>query len=180
MDNLVVLGLGSNSCLCVNGEEFSPVQILKLACQELQKILKPKTAKFSSIYKTKAMYYENQQDFYNMVVCGEYEKSAFDLLKEINQIEAILGRNRDKEIFKGPRTLDIDIELFKNSVIKTKKLEIPHKNLTERQFVLIPLLEILPKCAEPISEVFYSDYLQKLPDQGVVYFSSSPLWFLIN
>ena len=72
-----------------------------------------------------------------MVVCGEYEKSAFDLLKEINQIEAILGRNRDKEIFKGPRTLDIDIELFKNSVIKTKKLEIPHKNLTERQFVLI-------------------------------------------
>ena len=68
MDNLVVLGLGSNSCLSVNEEEFSPVQILKLACQELQKILKPKTAKFSSIYKTKAMYYENQQDFYNMVV----------------------------------------------------------------------------------------------------------------
>ena len=184
MNNLVVLGLGSNSCLSVNEEEFSPVQILKLACQELQRILKPKTTKFSSIYKTKAMYYENQQDFYNMVVCGEYEKSAFDLLKEINQIEAILGRNRDKEIFKGPRTLDIDIELFKNLVkqddflfdfIKDYQLEIPHKNLTERQFVLIPLLEILPKCAEPISEVFYSDYLQKLPDQGVVYFSSSPL-----
>lgn len=175
MDNLVVLGLGSNSSLFVHGEEIFPVQILKLACQELEKILVPKTTKFSSIYKTKAMYYENQQDFYNMVVCGEYEKSAFELLKEINQIETDLGRNRSKEIFKGPRTLDIDIELFKNSVIKTKKLEIPHKNLTERQFVLIPLLEILPKCAEPINGVFYSDCLQNLPDQGVRYFSSCPL-----
>ena len=175
MDNLVVLGLGSNSSLFVNAEELSPVEILKLACKELEKILVPKTTKFSSIYKTKAMYYENQQDFYNMVVCGEYEKSAFELLSQINQIEAALGRNREKEIFKGPRTLDIDIELFKNSVIKTEKLEIPHKNLQERQFVLIPLLEIFPKCAEPINGVFYSTYLQNLPDQGVKFFSKFPL-----
>ena len=175
MSELVVLGLGSNSVLKQKEKEFSPVEILTFACSELEKILEPKTAKFSSIYKTKAMYYENQQDFYNMVVCGEYEKSAFELLSQINQIEADLGRNREKEIFKGPRTLDIDIELFKNSVIKTEKLEIPHKNLQERQFVLIPLLEIFPKCAEPINGVFYSTYLQNLPDQGVKFFSKFPL-----
>ena len=175
MSELVVLGLGSNSVLKSEEKEFSPVEILQFACSELEKILEPKTAKFSSIYKTKAMYYENQQDFYNMVVCGYYQNSPEELLKQVNQIEAAYGRNREKEIFKGPRTLDIDIELFGNQIVKTEKLEIPHKNLQERQFVLIPLLEIFPKCAEPISGAFYSDYLQNLPDQGVKFFSKFPL-----
>ena len=175
MSELVVLGLGSNSVLKSEEKEFSPVEILQFACSELEKILEPKTAKFSSIYKTKAMYYENQQDFYNMVVCGYYQNSPEELLKQVNQIETIYGRNREKEIFKGPRTLDIDIELFGNQIVKTENLEIPHKNLKERQFVLIPLLEIFPKYAEPISGAFYSDYLQNLPDQGVKFFSKFPL-----
>ena len=174
MSELVVLGLGSNSVLKSEEKEFSPVEILQLVCSELEKILEPKTAKFSSIYKTKAMYYENQQDFYNMVVCGFYQNSPEELLKQVNQIEANFGRNREKEIFKGPRTLDIDIELFGNQIVKTENLEIPHKNLKERQFVLIPLLEIFPKYAEPISGAFYSDYLQNLPDQGVKFFSKFP------
>ena len=55
MSELVVLGLGSNSVLKSEEKEFSPVEILQLACSELEKILEPKTAKFSSIYKTKAM-----------------------------------------------------------------------------------------------------------------------------
>lgn len=177
MSELVVLGLGSNSVLKSEEKEYSPVEILQFACSELEKILEPKTAKFSSIYKTKAMYYENQQDFYNMVVCGFYQNSPEELLKQVNQIEAIYGRNREKEIFKGPRTLDIDIELFGNKIVKTENLEIPHKNLKERQFVLIPLLEIFPKYAEPISGAFYSDYLQNLPDQGVKFFSKFPFWF---
>ena len=177
MSELVVLGLGSNSIFKSEDKEFSPVEILKLACLELEKILEPKTAKFSSIYKTKAMYYENQQDFYNMVVCGYYQNSPEELLKQVNQIETIYGRNREKEIFKGPRTLDIDIELFGNQIVKTEKLAIPHKNLKERQFVLIPLLEIFPKYAEPISGAFYSDYLQNLPDQGVKFYSKFPFWF---
>ena len=174
MSELVVLGLGSNSVLKQKEKEISSVEILQLACSELEKILEPKTAKFSSIYKTKAMYYENQQDFYNMVVCGFYQNSPEELLKQVNQIEAKFGRNREKEIFKGPRTLDIDIELLGNQIVKTENLEIPHKNLKERQFVLIPLLEIFPKYAEPISGAFYSDYLQNLPDQGVKFFSKFP------
>ena len=174
MSELVVLGLGSNLVLKSEETEFSSVEILQFACSELEKILEPKTAKFSSIYKTKAMYYENQQDFYNMVVCGFYQNSPEELLKQVNQIEAAYGRNRGKEICKGPRTLDIDIELFGNQIVKTENLEIPHKNLKERQFVLIPLLEIFPKYAEPISGAFYSDYLQNLPDQGVKFYSKFP------
>ena len=84
MSELVVLGLGSNSVLKEKEKEFSPVEILTFACSELEKILEPKTAKFSSIYKTKAMYYENQQDFYNMVVF--YIDSDLSLLSNENTV----------------------------------------------------------------------------------------------
>ena len=100
MSELVVLGLGSNSILKREDKEFSPVEILKFACLELEKILEPKTAKFSSIYKTKAMYYENQQDFYNMVVCGYYQNSPEELLKQVNYTdEEILNVLEDRGFY---------------------------------------------------------------------------------
>ena len=73
------------------------------------------------------------------------------MLDDIHQIEAKFGRNRKKEIRNGPRTLDIDIELFGNQIIKTNTLEIPHIRIKERAFVLKPMLEILPNLADPIT-----------------------------
>lgn len=172
MINKVVLGLGSNRSLEINNEKLSPLIILQQACEQIKKLMINNSCVFSSVYQSKAMYYEDQEDFYNMVVIGDYEKTPEELLTEINKIEYILGRNRDKEIRNGPRTLDIDIELFGNQIINTENLQIPHKKIQERQFVLLPLLEIFPKVAEPISGIFYSEYLKKLPNQGVKYFSS--------
>ena len=117
------------------------------------------------------MYYENQDDFLNMVVCGMYEGEPCELLDKIHRIEANFGRNRQNEIRNGPRTLDIDIELFGKRIINTENLVIPHKKITERQFVLLPLLEILPECAEPISGDLFKDILKKLPDQQVRLFN---------
>ena len=97
---------------------MSPMEILKNACFELNSILA--NSIFSSVYKTKAMYVENQDDFYNMVAYGFVadDLNAFDLLEKIHTIENKYGRNREKEIRFGPRSLDIDIELF---YIKNKK-----------------------------------------------------------
>ncbi len=169
MSQQIVLGLGSNKGLN-DAVEFEPVQILKNAVKELQKIFLPEGFVFSSVYKSKAMYYEDQNDFFNMVVSGLYDGTPQQLLKQINQIEAEFGRNRTKEFRNGPRTLDIDIELFGEQIVNEENLEIPHKKIQERQFVLIPLLEIFPKHAEPISGVLFSDILAKLPDQGVEFF----------
>lgn len=137
--NIVALGLGSN-------KKFSglrPEEILGGAVFELSKILRG--VEISSVYRTKAMYVLDQDDFYNMAMAGFLDEgiSARDLLEKIHEIEASFGRDREKEIRFGPRPLDIDIEFFGNQKISEPDLQIPHPRLKERAFVLIPLLEVL-------------------------------------
>jgi len=140
----VLLGLGSNRSF----NNQSPLELLEGGCKELQNILQK--VEFSSIYKTKAMYVEDQSDFYNMAAIGyvDDEKSPFDLLDEIHIIEAKFGRDRSKEIRFGPRSLDIDIELFGDEEVNTADLQIPHIRAEERAFVLVPALEILKESAD--------------------------------
>ena len=63
-------------------------------------------------------------------------------------IEQQMGRRRSQP--KGPRTIDIDILLFGNSVIHTPQLDVPHVAMHERRFVLEPLAEIAPDLAHPV------------------------------
>lgn len=140
----VLLGLGSNS----DFGELSSLDILKRACHELALYLKNPV--YSSVYVTKAMYVDNQNDFFNMVVLGNIadEITPVELLRFVNEIEAKYGRDRSKEIRFGPRSLDIDIELFGDEAVRSVELEIPHPRLSERAFVLIPALEILDENAD--------------------------------
>lgn len=154
----VVLGLGSN--VSFNG--MSSLEILKSACKDLSNAVSKAT--FSSVYKTRAMYVENQNDFYNMA-CSMYVEDSvdpFDFLKFINFIEAKYGRDRSKEIRFGPRSLDIDIEIFGDKIIQSPILEIPHPRIKERAFVLIPLLEIFSETADKNLREKYSKYLEEL------------------
>ena len=142
----VALGLGSNKGF----EGRSPVQLLGGAVFGLGKLLDGLAC--SAVYKTRAMYYEDQDDFYNMAVLGYVDDgaSAFELLDAIHQIEARLGRDRSKEIRNGPRSMDIDIELYGSQKISAETLIVPHERLKERAFVLVPLVEILAKDADNI------------------------------
>ena len=176
----VVLGLGSNRQLESGDSILPPAEILKASCEKLDKLLKQ--AVFSSVYMTRPMYVEDQCDFYNMVVGGLWEGTARELLSATQTIEAEFGRDRSREIRNGPRSLDIDIELFGSETIKTDDLVVPHPRLLERSFVLVPLLEILGKTADkterernafldaaPDAAVF-EEAQSKLPDQGVRYY----------
>jgi len=158
----VLLGLGSNKTF----QKYSPQELLSVAREELSAIMS--NCVFSSVYRTKAMYVEDQEDFYNMAALGYVDDSAdaFDFLKTINNIEAKYGRNRDKEIRFGPRSLDIDIELFGNEVINTETLQIPHIRIEERAFVLVPALEILTESADEVIREKYSACLNKLKAEG--------------
>ncbi|MBR5933191.1 MAG: 2-amino-4-hydroxy-6-hydroxymethyldihydropteridine diphosphokinase [Treponema sp.] len=140
----VVLGLGSNRSY--NG--IDSMSLLRIAVDRLNEVMDNITV--SSVYRTKPMYVENQDDFYNMVLMGDIH-SEYDpekLLKYIHGLEGFLGRDRKKELRFGPRTMDIDIEFFGDLDVNLPDLEIPHPRITERAFVLQPLLEILPKCAD--------------------------------
>lgn len=158
----VVLGLGSNKTY----SGLSPVELLAGACHDLSLILKNPV--FSSVYRTKAMYVTNQDDFYNMAVTGEVEDDAdpFQFLEQIHKIEERFGRNRLEEIRFGPRSLDIDIERFGNDQINHPDLQIPHIRIKERAFVLIPLLEIFSESADVKIREEYTDSLEILRKKG--------------
>ena len=142
----VALGLGSNkgfggrSCL----------EILGGAVAALADVLEG--LEWSSVYKTRAMYYTDQDDFYNMAVLGFAPDALAPLLllQKTQAIEARFGRDRSQEFRNGPRSLDIDIELFGGQTINAEALTVPHPRLKERAFVLVPIVEILAKDADNI------------------------------
>ena len=72
-----------------------------------------------------------------------------------------MGRRRSQP--KGPRTIDIDILLFGNSVIHTPQLDVPHVAMHERRFVLEPLAEIAPEVRHPVFKRTMRELLQTLP-----------------
>lgn len=146
---------------------MAPQDILGRACAQLRNVLR--SCVFSSVYRTKALYVTEQNDFYNMVVRGSVEDmmTPHGLLDILHRIEALYGRDRDRETRFGPRPLDIDIEMFGNECVNDATLQIPHPRMHERAFVLIPLLEILSDSADADIRDTYTACLRRLPDQGV-------------
>ena len=128
----VILGLGSNR----NYNGLTSLQILSKACTSLSEILSFIT--LSSVYISKPMYYENQDDFYNMALSGFLDDDILPevLLEKIHLIEKEFGRNREKEIRNGPRSLDIDIEYIEGLSLNTENLKIPHPKIIGVKFVL--------------------------------------------
>ena len=104
----------------------------------------------SPMYETKPYGYENQSNFINLAVQIRTGLKPGELLKNLQSIEKKLGRKR--KIKNMPRTIDLDILLYDNKVIKEKGLQIPHKGLFERDFMLIPLLDIAQDIIDPITK----------------------------
>ncbi len=85
-----------------------------------------------------------QDDFRNLVVTGVTSLEPLALLDELQLVEQAFGRDREREIRWGPRPLDIDLLLHGDTVCSTERLTLPHPRITERAFVLVPLLEVMP------------------------------------
>ncbi len=111
----------------------------------------------SRIYETDPVGYTDQPRFWNLVIAVETELSARALLAVIIGIEQAMGRARSFR--NAPRNIDIDILLYDDVVVDEPGLTIPHPRMTERAFVLKPLLELDPKAADPISGQRYRDLL---------------------
>jgi 2-amino-4-hydroxy-6-hydroxymethyldihydropteridine pyrophosphokinase len=154
---LAYLGLGSNV--------GDGVATLRSAFASLQGFLLD--SRLSRLYRSAPMYLADQGDFINAVVCGECSLSPRELLAAVNAVEARFGRDRSRERFKGPRTLDIDILLYGELVLHEEDLVIPHAGLRERRFALEPLLELAPALRDPASGQPYAAVLASLPPQGI-------------
>lgn len=150
------MGLGSN---IGNRESY-----LRAAVKLLKANNSIDVKKISGVYESSPLGYTNQRAFLNAVVEIETSFSPADLFKVCRLIEEFLKRKRD--IKWGPRTIDIDILLFGNEEISTPSLTIPHSEMTKRNFVLAPLLEIAPHLKLPNGDQI-ADYLVVLPAGGI-------------
>ncbi len=154
---VVYLGLGSNV-----GDRFATmIEGLRLLGDVLENL------RASSMYVSAARYVIEQRSFGNCVIRGSTTLGPEALLDAIHGIEGRLGRDRAQELRMGPRSLDIDILLYGLRVIHTKHLSIPHPRMEERQFVLLPLLELAPMLRSPASGTPYAAVSEELGPQGV-------------
>ncbi len=101
----------------------------------------------SSLYRTKPVGYADQPDFVNACALVETSLAPRELLHELLAIERAHGRKRG--IPNGPRTLDLDIILYGDCVIRDADLVIPHPRAEGREFVMKPLREVWPDSVFP-------------------------------
>ncbi len=139
MNNQIFLLLGTN----LGDRKIN----LQLAIDEIEKSVGIIESK-SSVYQTAAWGKLDQPEFHNQVIQTDTRLSAIELLETILSIESKLGRERKEKW--GERLIDIDILLMGDTVIQTERLTIPHPQLANRKFTLVPLVEIAPNFVHPI------------------------------
>jgi len=125
----------------------NPINQILQGFEALNQIPHTVLTKASSLYQSAPIGKLDQPDFINAVAQIETQLSPQELLTALLGIEQQQGRVRT--VSNAPRTLDLDILLFENLKYHTDCLTIPHPRMTERAFVLVPLLEIAPECAIP-------------------------------
>lgn len=108
-------------------------------------------AKISSVYKTEAWGFKSD-DFLNCCIQISTGLNPENLLKSIQEIEHLLGRKRTSEAVYKARIIDVDILIFDTEIIISKELTVPHKEMLNRKFVLVPLAEIAPNLMHPITK----------------------------
>jgi 2-amino-4-hydroxy-6-hydroxymethyldihydropteridine diphosphokinase len=96
----------------------------------------------SSIYETSPVGVTEQPDFLNAVIRGKTILSPLMLLEYVKEVEKNIGRQKTERW--GPRIIDIDILFYADLCMETEHLTIPHREVVNRAFVLIPLAEISP------------------------------------
>lgn len=147
MENRSYIGLGSN----INDRLKNIEKAIELLNESDCNVVK-----ISSIYETKPYGYTEQNNFLNCVVKILTPLDLQELFEVTKKIEQEIGRKKREKW--GPREIDLDILFFNDEIYSDEKLIVPHKDVMNRDFVLVPLCEIAsgfvhPKEGKKICEI---------------------------
>ncbi len=134
------IGIGSNL--------DNPILQVRNAIEELSKFDKFNDIKISNFYESPPMGPSNQNNYVNCAVMFRSGESPEDILSSLKDIEVSMGRKKSS-IRWFERIIDLDIIVYGNLSYKSEFLIIPHKNASERAFVLKPLIDINPNVFIP-------------------------------
>ena len=153
----VFIGLGSNL--------DEPLSQLRNAIGNLKKVKNLNFIEVSSFYSSVPMGPQDQPDYINAVVEVTTSLNAEQLLDELQEIENKQGRVRSQHW--GARTLDLDILLYGSEVINSERLRVPHSGISERDFVLYPLRDLVDENFEIPELGNISQLLTACPVTGI-------------
>ncbi len=152
----VILSLGSNQ-----GNRHENIeQAIASIHHEVATVVK-----ISSLYESDSWGFESES-FYNCAVAVHTNLTPVKLIKKILKLEKKLGRIRTESSTYLPRIIDIDIIAFGEEVVQSELLEVPHNQLQNRLFVLLPLSEIVSDWMHPITNKSISELLSECTDTG--------------
>jgi len=154
----IFLGLGSN---LGDRADYLHQAITKLANMQ-QTIVK----KCSSVYETEPVGVKEQPQFFNMAAELDSALPPKELLRELKRIECTLGRKHSEHW--GPREIDIDLLYYGYEMFNDSELNIPHPEIANRRFVLVPLKEIAAEFHDPLRNLRVEELLQRCLDTSSV------------
>ena len=152
----VYIGLGSNL-----GDRAANLAEARRRMQDVEISI----SRASSIFETAPRDITNQPWFLNQVVEAKTECLPRQLMARLLRIERDMGRRR--LVPKGPRSIDLDILYYGESIVHAPGLEIPHPRIAERRFVLEPLAELAPELRDVRSRLTIRQMLAAVADQSV-------------
>ena len=155
--NQVVLSLGTNQ-----GNRLRNIEnCIQLIHQEVGTVIK-----ISNLYETPSWGFDSDA-FYNCALVVHTFMSANTILTKILNIEKQLGRVRDMTLEYQSRIIDIDLIAFNEEIIDTEKLQVPHPLMQNRNFVLLPMLDLNLNWIHPIFHKKVAELLEISPDESV-------------
>jgi 2-amino-4-hydroxy-6-hydroxymethyldihydropteridine diphosphokinase len=156
--HIAFIGIGTNK-----GDKLANI---RFALSEIDESDSSSIENISSIYETLPMGEVQQENYLNAVIKIKTKLLPEGLFLFLKSIEIKAGRIKRERW--GPRELDLDILFYDDIIYNKNELIIPHSGIIERDFVLVPLIEIEPHLIHPISKVELSELLKRLKSKNIL------------
>ncbi|NIG54016.1 2-amino-4-hydroxy-6-hydroxymethyldihydropteridine diphosphokinase [Chitinophaga sp. Cy-1792] len=151
--NTTILLIGGN----LGNPEINLGKAVRLINERIGQVVKK-----SALYQTAPWGVVDQPDYLNQALVVHTMQDALTTLHTLLDIERTIGRVRQEKW--GSRVIDIDMIFFNDDIISLPELKIPHPRMHLRQFVLVPLQEIVPDHVHPVLHKTVNELLLSCPD----------------